>query len=212
MKLIPQSDWGGSVASDRGASVQKILDGTLRAIRDIGARRLSMSDISDASGVSRGTLYRYFASKEEVLASVSEYVCASFEQGIAEAAKGISDPLERFRAVMRFYALFTIERSPERIFEVEPAFHVAFLRSHFARHKAAVRAALDRSLDYLEKITGGKIDRDEYVDSLVRLQLSTLIVPASEGWVQSWNDAPDRLLEWALQIAGRRVDPSERMN
>lgn len=211
MKLVPQSEWGGSAGSDQCTSIQKILEGTLRAIRDVGARRLSMSDISDASGVSRGTLYRYFASKEEVLAAVSEHVCASFEQGIADVGRGIDDPMERFRAVMRFYAMFTIERAPERIFEVEPAFHLDFLRTHFDRHKAAVRAALDPSLDHFEAVTGGKIDRDEYVDCLVRLQLSTLIVPADEGWVQSWNDAPDRLLEWALQIAGRRVEPKGRM-
>ena len=211
MKLLPQSDWGAP-ASDQGASVQKILDGTLSAIRDVGARRLSMSDISDASGVSRGTLYRYFGSKEEVLSAVSEYVCTSFERGIAEAGEGIADPMERFRAVMRFYAHFTIERAPERIFEVEPAFHLNFLRSHFPRHTAAVRAVLDPSLDHLEAMTGGTINRDLYVEQLVRLQLSTLIVPASEGWIHNWNNAPDKFLDWALQIAGRRADTNERMN
>ena len=212
MRLLPQTDWGAP-ASDQSASVQKILDGTLRAIRDVGARRLSMSDISDASGVSRATLYRYFASKEEVLAAVSEYVCTSFERGIAEAGVGITDPIERFRAIMRFYAHFTIERSPERIFEVEPAFHLNFLRTHFPRHKAAVRAALGASLDYLEAVTGRVIDRDLYVEQLVRLQLSTLIVPASDDWIQSWNEAPHKLLDWALQIAGYRADTKkERMN
>lgn len=208
MRLLPQSDWGAPI-SDQGASVQKILDGTLRAIRDVGARRLSMSDISDASGVSRGTLYRYFGSKEDVLSAVSEYVCTSFERGIAEAGIGIADPMERFRAVMRFYAHFTIERSPERIFEVEPAFHLEFLRTHFPRHKAAVRRALDLSLDHLEAVIGSAIDRDLYVEQLVRLQLSTLIVPASDGWIQNWNDAPDKFLDWALQIAGRRAEPNK---
>ena len=212
MKLIPQSEWGSSIVSDQGMSVQKILDGTLRAIRDVGARRLSMSDISDASGVSRGTLYRYFTSKEEVLAAVCEYVCSSFERGIAEAGEGIDDPMERFRAVMRFYAHFTVERSPERIFEVEPAFHLNFLRTHFSRHKAAVRSALDGPLDHLEALTGGTIDREAYVDALVRLQLSTLVVPAGDDWIQNWNDAPDALLDWALQIAGRKTPNKERMN
>lgn len=213
MKLILQSEWGAAAtSSDLGASVQKILDGTLRAIRDVGTRRLSMSDISDASGVSRGTLYRYFGSKEAVLAAVSEYVCSSFETGIAEAGEGIDDPMERFRAIMRFYARFTIERSPERLFEVEPTFHLEFLRTHFDRHKAAVRAALDPSLEHFEMLTGAPLDRDHYVDALVRLQLSTLVVPANDEWVHRWNETPDRLLDWALQIAGRRAEPKERMN
>lgn len=212
MKLLPQGEWGGTTAGEQYASVQKILDGTLRAIRSVGARRLSMRDISDASGVSRGTLYRYFASKEDVLAAVSEYVCASFEQGIAEVADAIPDPMERFRAVMQFFAHFTIDRSPDRIFEVEPAFHLEFLRTHFARHKAAVREALEPTLDYLEVRTGGPINREILIESLVRLQLSTLVVPADENWIQSWNESPEHILQWALQTVGYHAGTIERTN
>lgn len=212
MKLLPHGEWGGTAVGDQYASVQKILEGTLRAVRSVGARRLSMRDISDASGVSRGTLYRYFASKEEVLAAVSEYVCSSFEQGIAEVADAIADPVERFRAVMQFFAHFTIERSPDRIFEVEPAFHLEFLRTHFARHKAAVRDALEPTLDYLERRTGGPIDRDVLIETLVRLQLSTLVVPADEGWMRSWNESPDHILQFALQTVGLSADLTERTN
>lgn len=206
MKLMPHTNWGDMVAIDQTGSVQKIMDGTLRAIGSIGTRRLSMSDISEASGVSRGTLYRYFASKEEVLAAVSEYICSSFEKGIVEAGDGIADPIERFRAVMRFYGRFTIERSPEGIFEVEPAFHLNFLRSHFSRHKAAVQQALDPVLDHFETLTGSRLDRDIFCDTMVRLQLSTLIIPATPQWLAIWNGAPDRLCEWALQIAGHHAD------
>jgi AcrR family transcriptional regulator len=212
VKLVPEKNWERSHAPDQIASVKKILDGTLRAIGEVGTRRLSMSDISNASGVSRGTLYRYFTSKEEVLAAVSEYICTSFERGIVDAGEGIDDPMERFRAVMLFYARFTIERSPERIFEVEPAFHLNFLRSHFGRHKASVIQALAPCIDYFEVLMGSAIDRDTFADMLVRLQLSTLIVPAPQAWVERWNRSPDVLLEWALKIAGRAAEPKERMN
>ncbi len=207
MKLVPENAWDRSHAPDQGASVKKILDGTLRAIGEVGTRRLSMSDISDASGVSRGTLYRYFTSKEQVLAAVSEYICGSFERGIVDASEGIDDPLERFRAVMLFYAHFTIERSPERIFEVEPTFHLNFLRTHFGRHKAAVIAALAPSIDHFETLMGATISRDAFADMLVRLQLSTLIVPASKEWGERWNNSPDVLLKWALKIAGQAAEP-----
>ncbi|CCW19652.1 Transcriptional regulator, TetR family [Sphingobium indicum BiD32] len=212
MKLMPCSDWSQLVSTDQTGSILKILDGTIRAISSLGARRLSMSDISDASGVSRGTLYRYFGSKEEVLAAVSEYVCSSFERGIAEAGVDLADPIERFHAIMRFYAHFTIERAPDGIFEVEPAFHLNFLRSHFGRHKAAVLGALAPVLDYFDMLTGTKIHRDIFVDTLVRLQLSTLIIPGTQDWIDIWNSAPDRLCEWALQIAGHPTEPKERIN
>lgn len=212
MKLLTHSELDTLASTDHGQSVLKILEGTLEAIGDVGARRLSMSDICTVSGVSRGTLYRYFKTKEEVLAAASEYVCSNFERGIVEAGRAISDPIERFRAIMRFYARFTVERSPVRIFEVEPAFHLNFFRSHFARHKAAVRTALNPVLDYFETVWGHSVNRDVFVDSLVRLQLSTLIVPATEEWIDRWNDTPDALQAWVLKLIGRSAEPKERMN
>ncbi len=213
MKLVSPSDFGADVGqAQQSASVLKILDGALRAINDLGARRLSMSDISEASGVSRGTLYRYFSSKEDVLAAVSEFVCMSFEEGIRTAGEDIADPVERFRVVMRFFAQFTNERSPQRIFEIESAFHLEFFRSHFCRHKAAVRAALGPVLDHFEMLKGEPIDRDGFVESLVRLQLSTLIVPAGEQWMHFWNSAPDTLEAWALKMADKSARIMERVN
>jgi Transcriptional regulator len=209
MRLMPQAEWNRLVTTDQSGSVLKILDGTVRAINELGTRRLSMSDISEASGVSRGTLYRYFKSKNDVIAAVSEYICTSFERGVIEASEGILDPIERFRAVMRFYAYFTIERAPERMFEVEPTFHLVFLRSHNQRHKAAVRSALDPSLDYLDTLAGGGIDREMFVDILVRLQLSTLIVPATREWVELWNSTPDKIQHWLLKIARSGAVPAE---
>ena len=213
MRLLSSSDMQeNGVKGAHPGSVLKILDGALRAIGDMGARRLSMSDISEASGVSRGTLYRYFSSKEEVLAAVSEFVCVSFEDGIRAVGQGIDDPIERFRTVRRVFAQFTTERSPERIFEIEPAFRLDFFRSHFNRHKAAVRDALDPVLSHFEMLTGGSINRDGFVEMLVRLQLSTLIVPANAEWIDLWNSAPDELEAWALKLAGRTAAPHERMN
>jgi len=183
------------------ASVVKILDGALRAISSRGVRRLSMSDISVESGVSRATLYRYFPTKEQVLAAVSEFVSMGFEGGVREAAEQHPDPIERFRAVMRFFAQFTVERTPERIFELEPGFHLDFFRSHFARHKTAVRDALAPSFDHLDRLRSAPVDRDAIVEALVRMQLSTLIVPASPAWSKLWEATPDVLQQTLLHLA-----------
>ena len=182
-------------------SVIKILSGALDAIADRGTKRLSMSDIIEASGVSRGTLYRYFSNKDDVLAAVSEYVCTGFENGIQAAAEGIDDPIERFRQVMLFYAGYTNENSPDRVFEVEPRFHLAFFRSRFNRYKSAVATALAPLFEYIEARLGEKIDSAAFVEGLVRLQLSTLLVPADENWANFWNESPDILEKWLLRLA-----------
>lgn len=187
-------------------SVIKILSGAIDVIASRGARRLSMRDIIDTSGVSRGTLYRYFSNKDEVLAAVSEFVCTGFENGIREAGQGIADPIERFKAVMQFYARYTNENSPDRVFEVEPGFHLAFFRSRFARYKIAVQDALDTVLDHFENLVGEPINRDAFVETLVRMQLSTLLVPASDEWLQIWNDTAENVQKWALKIAQKQND------
>ena len=202
MKLIAAEDIADTPADvELSPSVIKILGGALDAIASRGVRRLSMSDIIDASGVSRGTLYRYFSNKDEVLAAVSEFVCTGFENGIREAGQGIADPIERFRAVMQFYARYTNENSPDRVFEVEPAFHLAFFRSRFGRYKVAVQDALDPVFDHLDTLIGEAINRDAFVETLVRTQLSTLLVPASDEWLRLWNETPEAIHKWALKFA-----------
>lgn len=182
-------------------SVIKILSGALDAIAERGVRRLSMSDIIEVSGVSRGTMYRYFSNKEDVLAAVAEFVCTGFETGMREAAEGIEDPIERFRHVMLFYSRYTNENSPDQVFEVEPRFHLSFFRSRFDRYKVAVYSALGPTFEYLEAKLGKTINADGFVEVLVRLQLSTLLVPADETWFALWNESADNLEKWVFDLA-----------
>jgi hypothetical protein len=107
---------------------------------------------------------------------------------------------------MQFYARYTNENSPDRVFEVEPGFHLSFFRSRFARYKIAVQDALDPVLDYFENLVGEPINRDAFVETLVRMQLSTLLVPASEEWLQIWNDTAENVQKWALKIAQNQND------
>lgn len=206
MKFQPDprlSDGQGAEIPDFGSSpsVMKILSGALDAIAAKGASRLSMSDIVGASGVSRGTLYRYFSNKEEVLAAVAEFVCVGFETGIMEAADGIDDPLERFRSVMIFYSRYTNEHSPDRVFEVEPGFHLDFFRSRFGRYKAAVGSVLGPVFEHLETLLGAPMDRHAFIEALVRLQLSTLLVPADANWTRTWDESPKNIEQWVLRFA-----------
>ncbi len=193
-------------------SVIKILEGALAAIISRGSRRLSMSDISDASGVSRGTLYRYFATKDDVLDAVSEFISVSFENGVRAAAARHTGAIDRLCAVLEFFAAFTAERTPDRIFEVEPGFHLDFFRSHFARHKAAVQDALSVTFDYLDKVSPLPVDREAFAEALIRMQLSTLIVPAGRHWTARWLEAPDHLERLISTFAGRAPAAQELLS
>ena len=185
------------------SSVIKILEGALSAIIRSGARRLSMSAICEASGVSRGTLYRYFSTKEEVLAAVSEFVSIGFEKGVRAAADQRHDPIERMQAVLYFFDRYTRERTPDGMFELEPAFHLDFFRSHFNRHKTALLDALSISFDYIDSLLPIPLDREAVAEAFIRMQLSTLIVPADRHWSDTWIGAPRNLENLIPILAGR---------
>ncbi|NJO33941.1 MAG: TetR/AcrR family transcriptional regulator [Rhodospirillales bacterium] len=193
---------GSLEAADRiSPSVVKILRGAVDAIAARGAKRLSMSDIIEASGVSRGTLYRYFSTKEDVLAAVMEFICVGYENGIRDAGAGIDDPVERLRQVMLFYGRYTEKHSRDRVFEVEPHFHLAFFRNRFVRYNAVLLDTLAPTFDHLDRLIGKPVDRYGFCETLVRLQLSTLLVPTDDNFRKRWEAAPDAIERWAVDLA-----------
>jgi hypothetical protein len=121
-----------------------------------------------------------------VLAAITEYICVNFEAGVQAAAEAHEAPIERFKAVMAFCSRYARERSPEPMLEIEPEFYLTFFRTHFTRHKIAVRQALDPSFDHVERVLGRTMDRMGISEAIIRMQLSTLMVPAEDDWVSLW--------------------------
>ena len=66
----------------------RILEGALQAIGRHGLAKLGMSDVSEHAGVSRGTLYRYFPSREELLQSLAVAEGERFQRRVSEALRG----------------------------------------------------------------------------------------------------------------------------
>lgn len=174
----------GRGAGADGSSISKIMNGTLLALGQRGLRKLTMNDISEAACVSRGTLYRYFPTKEHALEALAEHVSLQFEEGVVRVARACSTPDDVLAAVMRFHFQVTEEQKATRLIEVEPRFVMEFLRSHHDRHVAALTEALRIVYDDIEARTGQVLDRTLCSALLVRLQTSTMIVPGREGWLK----------------------------
>src|SRR5580704_7247716 len=85
----------GASGGSSNSTEERILTAALGLIGRRGVRRLGMREIAEASGVSRGTLYRYFPSKEHVLAAAANYDERRFTDGLALALTAVSDPADR---------------------------------------------------------------------------------------------------------------------
>jgi TetR/AcrR family transcriptional regulator, cholesterol catabolism regulator len=67
---------------------QKIIDAALAMCRDQSHTQTQMRDIAEAASLALGTVYRYFPSKELLLASVFERWCEDYWEMLGVASEG----------------------------------------------------------------------------------------------------------------------------
>ncbi|WIM90019.1 TetR/AcrR family transcriptional regulator [Candidatus Mycobacterium wuenschmannii] len=70
--------WAGSPPADDAEARKRIVDAALRQVDRRGAAHTTVADIADALGITRRTVYRYFAGTEELFTAVAEVALGSF--------------------------------------------------------------------------------------------------------------------------------------
>jgi AcrR family transcriptional regulator len=89
----------------RTGTRERLLDAARAAIEDGGYGAASVAAIAERAGVAAGTLYRHFASKEELFVEVFRSVCTGEERAMREAARDVkAGAIERLEAVLVTFA------------------------------------------------------------------------------------------------------------
>jgi AcrR family transcriptional regulator len=159
---------------------ERILTAALGLIGRRGVRRLGMREISEAAGVSRGTLYRYFPSKDDVLTAAADYDERRFSTGLDEVLSAVTVPAERI-GVFISYAFDFIRSHPARsLFESEPEFVLSYFLDHLPALRGELMERLGDALDAVPAVMEGALDREQLADVIVRLFLSSWIIPESD--------------------------------
>jgi AcrR family transcriptional regulator len=171
------------------ATEQRILTAALSLIGRRGVRRLGMQEIAEAAGVSRGTLYRYFPSKENVLIGAAAYDERRFSAGLDEVLAGASAPGDRISAFMAYSFEFIRKHPCRPLFESESGFVMSYLLEHLPSLRAELEARLGDALDTVPAVAAGALDREQLVDVIVRLFAASWVIPESDdaSLVQSIN-------------------------
>ncbi len=94
---------------DRGAKRQKIFDAALSVFSERGFHHATMDDIAQASGVAKGTLYRHFRSKDDLLEQLLRATSSALVTRFAEAFGDDSDILEQIETFIRSWLAFIEE-------------------------------------------------------------------------------------------------------
>jgi AcrR family transcriptional regulator len=82
---------------------RQIADAAVRLFIEKGFHKTTTRQIAGASGFSIGSLYEYFASKEDILYLVCELIHAEVERGVTEAMKKAAGGRDALAGVIREY-------------------------------------------------------------------------------------------------------------
>jgi AcrR family transcriptional regulator len=147
--------------ADRNAKRRQILDGARKVFLAHGFDAASMGEIARKAGVSKGTLYVYFESKERLFEAIAHETCAAQAKGAFSfdpAEHDVQAVLTRIgRSFVKFLSrpggmspLRTVisisERMPEiggQFYETGPLQGVAALRHYLEGEVAAGNLAID---------------------------------------------------------------------
>jgi AcrR family transcriptional regulator len=91
-----------------------ILDAALLLFAQRGYLQTEMQDLADEVGVGKGTLYRYYPSKEKLFLAAADRVMVRLREAVDVDIAGIDDPLERVERAIRSFLRFFSE-CPERV-------------------------------------------------------------------------------------------------
>ena len=174
--VVPGYLWPVNESSD---TADTIIDGAMRALERHGTDRLSMTDICREARLSRGTLYRYFANREQVLDAVNRRIMSTMRETFDEAVAANPDPDLRVRVMLRAMIEFP-KRFPHMtsLIEHEPASAITFLTRELPVLAAVTTEYLMPAYERVPAVLSGAITPAQVSEIFQRLITSTFLIPS----------------------------------
>lgn len=190
----------------------EIIRAAVRVFAERGYFAARMREVAERAGVADGTLYLYFAGKEDLLVSILEEYAEEFLVRARRDADRHSDPGDKLRAVVeRHLASFESDRDLAFVFQIELRHTRRFLR-RVAKGKVA--AYLKLLLDIVtEGVERGAFRADIPPDLVARAIFGALdetvtawVLAARPGRLTSQAEPLFRLFQQGLRPQGKGKD------
>lgn len=173
--VLPVREPGRNRRSDQ--TIHQILSAAEEVILESGVDRVSILNVCEVAGVSRGTFYRYFSSQDELLDAFTDHQRMQFHASLTALAEPHHDPEERFKVIMAHLDAFLRQDKVRRLLLVAPEYAIGFFERMFGDAIERYKSVLAIVFDAWEARLGIRIDRDLVCEFLVRYTLSELLVP-----------------------------------
>lgn len=172
-----------TLTPNQAARRDRVLEAAMTLAADGGYDAVQMRDVATHAQVALGTIYRYFASKDHLLAACQVSLWKSQAERFGERPPEGATPAARVLSVID-RAMRGAEREPRR---------TAALVTASASPDPAVRDCQAEIMAIMDSVLADAMADDVEVGR--RMQIATTIRQVwfawLLGWVNGWNDAPE---------------------
>ena len=182
-----------------GPTRDRILSASLKVFESKGLAGATMGDVAAKAKVGRATLYRHFASKEDVLRALVLSEARELFGRMEEAAGGEETPQALFeKALPVALEFFQGHRLLQRLLRREPEFVLPYLTN---KSKGLMTAAIDFMEPYLERARKSEelsVDPRVAAEWACRIILSLLTTPSVVADLKD----PDAMKRYLAPVLG----------
>jgi AcrR family transcriptional regulator len=137
-----------------------------------GVKKLSMSAIGEAAGVSRATVYNYFPTKGHLIDALNRHEKRRFESALRETALAHAGEPDYLLQVLEFVLRYSQEHvALHQLLETEPAFMLGWLQEAFSSYTELLEEVLQTEF----AIVGDALTPDGASTHLAELTLRTAL-------------------------------------
>ena len=176
---MPAAD--AAAVSDSSPATVAILDAAVIEFERHGFRRVALDDIARRAGVSRTTIYRRFANRDELVAAVIERENISLFADIADEVKRAGPQTNYYVEAFTLSILkFRRHRVLYRMMSDEPALLLELARRHYDAAIARMAEALQVIFPagFAERIGAQAVQ--ELADTTLRYAAMVLLLPSAQ--------------------------------
>ena len=176
----------------------RIIEYALKKFMSVGVSSVTMDDIARGMGMGKGTLYKYFSSKEELAGTAIDYYANVIEDALK---KILSDPSLTAAQKLNLYLKAIAERlsklNPQVLEAIERSMPEVYERIEMNRRRIVVDN-LSELLTY--GIKNGLFDPDMDVVLVSHMMIGAVNHIVNEHLLENQNDTMDKLFRSITRI------------
>jgi AcrR family transcriptional regulator len=158
-------------------TVESILEAARTAIAERGPGKLTLSAVASAAGISRPTLYRWFPTKEDLLAAITAYEEERFDIGLQQVVDAHRTPKRRLEAALRYLMNYLDESMMQDPIGVDPEYALRSMALSLESHIEILARLLGDALFEVPAVRVGALSPEQAAELFLRMAYSHYLIP-----------------------------------